>query len=118
MYGVPSDLSLAIFNNATLIQICIGRNDLQFHFDPHAEIGVEGKWELSEQSGLLVDQSEEHSKREYYRLHQILIQKVVSGEVNAPVSFSLHFANGFTLTIYDDPKEYESFSIEPGDIFV
>jgi hypothetical protein len=45
-------------------------------------------------------------------------QKVVGVRVQAPDWFELHFANGVVLRILDDSRQYESFSIQPGDIFV
>jgi hypothetical protein len=74
MYGVPADLPLAMFEKATLVQVCLGEYQLQLRFqnDEHARkrsagptISIEGRWELC-----------------------------------------------------DDSEEYESFSIQPGDIFV
>jgi hypothetical protein len=43
---------------------------------------------------------------------------VDSGVVDPPRSFTLRFASGNRLIVFDDSEEYESFSIQPGDIFV
>ena len=67
MYGVPLDLDLSKFKAATLIQIAIGEHQVQFHFHPEGSISVEGRWELRNASGALVDQSTKtNAEREMY----------------------------------------------------
>ena len=119
MHGVPADLDLSKFKAATLIQIAIGEHQVQFHFHPKCSISVEGKWELRDSSGSLVDEARDtNAERDAYRLHVILGKTVGSFSVSAPRSFSLHFESGHALTVFDDSKQYESFSIQPGDIYV
>lgn len=50
-------------------------------------------------------------ERLQYRLHLIIDQLVRGIAVNAPLSFTLQFENGYALTIYDHEKQYECFSI-------
>jgi hypothetical protein len=38
--------------------------------------------------------------------------------LDAARSFALRFPDGHELRIFDDPDRYESFSIQPGDIFI
>jgi hypothetical protein len=76
VYGVPADLDLSRFIGATLEQVALGRFQIQFHFHPDAEIGVEGRWALRGRSGRLIDE------------------------------------------IFDSSSGFESFSIQPGDIFI
>jgi hypothetical protein len=119
MYGVPADLDLSRFKNATLESLGIGLFQIQFQFHPQSCISVMGKWELRDSSGALVDEAlDTVGERESYRVHVVLGKSVESYLVSAPDSFSLRFESGHTLTIFDDSKQYESFSIQPGDIFV
>ena len=119
MYGVPSDLDLSRFKGATLIFLGIGEFQVQFSFQPKCSISAEGKWELRDSAGVLVDESADtNAERDFYRLHIILGKSVESYSVSAPDSFSLRFESGHTLTVFDDSKQYESFSIQPGDIYV
>ena len=120
MYGVPSSLDLTPFHGSSLDQIALGEYIVQFRFsgDPTREIGVEGRWELRSPSGAVLDWSQENSSREVCRLHTVLGRTVVRSEVHAPKSFVLHFDNGFALEVFDDDAKHESFSIQPGDIFV
>jgi hypothetical protein len=118
MHGVPPDLNLSSFKDATLIQLGIGEYQIQFHFNPESSISVEGRWELRDSADTLIDSGARDSitKREALHLHTILGKRVVSYSVSAPDSFSLRFGSGHLLTIFDDSKQYESFSI--GGIYV
>jgi hypothetical protein len=123
MHGVPPDLDLSRFLGATLVQICLGAHQVQFHFQgadawgPKVpSISVEGGWELRDAAGSLVDEDQEHLEREVYRLHRLLAGEVVGTEVDAPDSFALRFDGGEELRIFDDNAHYETFSI--GDLHV
>lgn len=118
MYGVPVDLTLDLFLNAELIYIGLGVHQIQFDFFPQGNISVEGMWKLESEKGEIVDLMQSHEKREFYKIHKIMGMRVVSCQVTPPTSFSLRFENGYSLTIYDSSEMYESFSIQPGDIFV
>jgi hypothetical protein len=123
MHGVPRDLDLSRFVGATLVQICLGAHQVQFHFQgadawgPKVpSISVEGGWELRDAGGKLLDGFEECDTRETYRVHRILAAKVVGTAVDAPGSFALRFESGEELRIFDDNGPYESFSI--GDLHI
>lgn len=120
MHGVPRDLNLSIFVGANLQRIDLGKWIIHFQFDskPPGTIGVEGNWELIGSAGRVIDRQMEPAQRECYRVHHLLLQDVVSRELHAPEWFALTFENGMVLKIYDDSQQYESFSIQPGDIFV
>ena len=126
MYGVPHDLDLSRFVGATLIQICLGEFQVQFHFQATGrsgsagmlDIGVEGGWELRDGYGGIIDHSGPNAEREAYRVHRLLGHAVVGTDLDSPRSFALRFAGGGELRIFDDSNQYESFSIQPGDIFV
>ena len=118
MYGVPEDLDLSVFRGAALIQVALGEFQVQFHFQPDGYIGVEGHWELRDASGALVDQAVPNAEREAYRVHTLLGHTVTATQVDPPRSFTLTFHDGKTLTVFDDSEQYESFCIQPGNIFV
>jgi hypothetical protein len=59
-----------------------------------------------------------NNERSTYKVHRLLGKRVTGHDLNAPESFKLHFENGLALTVFDDSDRYESFSIQPGDIFV
>jgi len=116
MYGVPADLDLSRLENSVLIQLCIGQYQMQFHFHPSSLISVEGKWELRDASGTLLDGTERNLLRENaIDAHRLLGKRVSGASLDAARSISLCFEGGDLLTIYDDSTEYESFYIQPGD---
>jgi hypothetical protein len=139
MYGVPGDLNLEPFFGATLNQICLGPFDLQFRFSralprpagrsitptESASVQVEGSWRLEAADGSAIDESigrvadaGGNRSRMNWAVRSLLTDIVVSGTVDAPRSFTLMFASGRRLTIFDDSEHYESFSVQPGDVFV
>lgn len=68
---------------------------------------------------MLVDEARDtNAERDAYRLHVLLGKSVESYAVDAPRSFSLQLESGYVLTIFDDSRHYESFSIQPGDLFI
>ena len=117
MYGVPSDLPLRRFVGDAVFQICIGRDGVHFVFGRAGTIAVEGRWELIDSRGAVVDRHHEHDQRDAYRVHMILNEDVTGFDIDAPRSFSLVFASGHRLVVYDDAG-YESFHIYPDGIHV
>ena len=53
-----------------------------------------------------------------YQLDRLVGLVVTASEVAAPGWFALRFNSGEVLRIYDNSEQYESFSIQPGNIFV
>ena len=125
MHGIPSDLArhLDQFLGATLNEIGLGTWIIQFRFSTADNtrspvIGVEGAWELRGPDSVIIDQNVEPAAREAYRVHVVLGRIVQSHEVTPPESFTLLFEGGYRLRVYDRSPQYESFSIQPGDVFV
>ena len=118
MYGVPPDLPIQRFVGDFLSQVCIGMDGVHFAFGSAGTISVGGCWELCDRSGRLVDAAQVHVDREAYRVHVIFNEEVTGYSIDPPHSFSLTFASGHRLTIYDDTPQYESFSIEPDGIII
>jgi len=118
MYGIPADLDLTFLNGAELIQVCLGCHQVQFHFHPAGSISVHGGWELRDEAGVLLDQSQDGPDRPPYQLHRLLGRAIVGTDVSAPKSFALRFAGGDTLRMFDDSGEFESFEIQPTGIIV
>jgi len=87
-------------------------------FGQAGTITIGGGWELVDASGALVDQQQEDGEQKSYRLHDILNADVTGSSIDPPRSFSLLFATGHRLTVYDDLPNYESFSIYPDGIHI
>ena len=118
MYGVPPNLPVQRFVGDSLFQVCIGMDGVHFVFGRAGTISVEGRWELHDAAGRLVDESQDHANRDSYRIHAILNEDVVDCSIDPPRSFTLSFASGYRLTVYDDSPQYESFAIHPDGIIV
>ncbi|MBI3553817.1 MAG: hypothetical protein HY077_15085 [Elusimicrobia bacterium] len=118
MNGVPKDLNLSAFAKATLSQIALGEFEIQFHFSPTGSISVEGRWEFLDPKGGLIDCATDNKHRTDFRIHRLLGKRVKSSRVSAPDFFELVFEDDDVLRVFDDNKEFESFSIQPGNVFV
>jgi hypothetical protein len=118
MHGIPAGLDLSFLHGAELIQVCLGVWQAQFHFAPQASIAVEGDWELADEEGRVIDQSSDVVREHPFQLHLLLQRVVVGVEVSAPLSFALRFTGGLVLRVFVRGEGHESFSIQPGDIFV
>ena len=130
MHGVPADLDLEMFVGARLIQVCLGGWDLQFHFQQQLEgdahnrmrdLSVEGKWEFRSSDGDLIDEGDLRdgpSRTAPLQFQQVISQTVSGWSIHAPDWIELELSNGVTIRVYDDPDGYESFSIQPGNIFI
>jgi hypothetical protein len=118
MHGVPADLPVQRFVGDALFQACIGMDGVHFVFGRSGSICVYGHWELHDAAGALVDHAQEHARRESFRIHTILNADVTAYSIDPPRSFSFTFSTGHRLTIYDDSPQYDSFSIQPDDIYI
>jgi hypothetical protein len=118
VYGVPADLDLQHLSGATLTQLAIGEFQIQFRFTPETEIAVEGRWELRDHSGHIIDHAQSNADREAYRVHHLLGRQVVRSRVDPPESITLEFDNGHRLQVFDSSSDFESFSIQPGGVIV
>jgi len=111
MYGVPADLPIAKFVGAEFNQVCLGRFQLQLHASGTGSISVEGRWELRDSRGELLDAACEHEDREAYRVHHIIDVPIAAAEIDAPRSFTIRFQNGCSLTVFDDTPQHEACSL-------
>jgi hypothetical protein len=118
VYGVPEDLDLQFLQGAELIEVCMGLYQVHFIFYPEAHISVEGEWKLYAANGSELDRSRPSPRQEAFQLHRLLGQRVSASAVSSPNWIALRFEAGESLRISDSSKEYESFSIQRGDIFI
>ena len=110
MHGVPADLDLHRFHGATLTQVVISEFQVQFVFiSPQLIISVEGD---------IVDHPLPNDQRDSFKVHRLLARTIAASVVDTPRSFTITFDNGWSLSVFDSSREYESFSINPGDIYV
>ena len=125
--GVPANIAqhLEQFVGAELTLVGLGQHQIQFHFMRPADsspgrdpsLSVEGRWTLHDRAGHLMDEERSYWARDVYRVHALLGQRVASVEASPPTSFALCFEAGYRLAVFATPGGYESFSIQPGDVF-
>lgn len=118
MYGVPETLDLTFLHGREVVQVCLGQYQIQLWFYPDAVIAVGGEWELLDADGRELDRCEPGQRTKPFQLHRLLGVSVVGSEIAAPQWLSLCFTNGDVLKLFDNSPEFESFSIQPGDIVV
>ncbi len=110
MYGVPKDLQLERLVGHEFNFIGLGTWQIQFHISSLVAIHVEGRWELRDSSGTIVDSAQEPPDRDSYRIYRIIDVPIVRFTLDAPRSFTLFFESGHSLTSTTSPS---SMSLSP-----
>lgn len=118
MPGIPAELDLSFLRGAEVVQVCFGAWQFQLHFEPQASMIVECDWELADKEGVVIDRSSDTVRERPFHLHLLLQRVVVAADVSAPLSFAIRFTGGLILRVFVDTRGGESFSIQPGNIFV
>lgn len=128
MYGVPADLDLERFVGAALVQLCLGQREAQLRFQaldsawpdesPTLEVSVVGGWELYDASGAPAARGARGMGGAAHVLYDLIGDSVAETDVDPPHWFALRFDDGRELRILDDSDDEESFSIQPGDVYV
>ena len=91
---------------------------MQFHFEPPASLTVEGDWELVDGEGQVIDCSSETVQERPFHLQLLLQRVVIAAQICAPLSCALRLTGGLVLRVFVSGHGTESFSIQPGNIFV
>ena len=96
-----------------LTHIGLGMYEIHLDFGRGAHLAIlDGGWHLKDRDGNVVDQDiDPPSTRKSFQLHRLLMQPVTGASIDAPRSFTITFANGDALTIYDNSSQFESFSL-------
>jgi Family of unknown function (DUF6188) len=113
MYGLPRDVDLRFFFDKTLIQVCVGANDLVLNFDGRVSITVTSAVGCAGPDGAHVTYKDfSHAGP---LLFTFLSHTVAAANGTVDGTLTLRFRNGRHLELYDDSKEYESYTIRYGD---
>jgi hypothetical protein len=125
MHGVPKELDLTKIKGNFLSHIAIYQYQVSFcFFEPIISITAEGKWELKDAKGELIDgpskanEDFDYAKHKAFYCTQVLGKVVKEVNVSPPNSFSLRFETGHVLTFYDDLGPYERINIQPDGIYM
>lgn len=96
MYGLKSDdlRHLVHLRGAEVTQICVGPHDIQFNFHPSGNVSVEGRCELLDASGAVIDNWETRTLSGEFLFPRLLMSPVTNVRIDSPKSFVLTFGNG------------------------
>ncbi len=113
MYGLPHDVNLDFFEGKVLLQACFGAHDLILNFDGDVSVTVTSSIGWASPDGAI--QRHDDFRQVAPQVLGLLNQPVTSATAVDAGTLSLHFADGSRLYVYDDSKEYESYTIKNGD---
>lgn len=114
MYGLPSDLDLGFIVGSTLLQVCIGQNEVILRFDMEISITIESRFLVRDPSGH--EAVFESAPRGAASLVNLLAESVVGVNGDEDGTLRLSFGKGGILEVYDASKEYESYQIQHGRV--
>lgn len=114
MYGLPKDIDLSFLVGKTIIQVCVGFNELILNLD-------EGQISICIQS-VCAYHSEDGPTLEIEAypvsastICGLLGKPIIQAQSEENGTLTLKFLGGSVFTIYDDDKQYESYQIKHGD---
>lgn len=114
MYRLPSDFDPARLVGCALEQVSFSQNTVHLAFSGNVSITIESCFQHStrgapgnaERTSLPVRES---------RLMLLLGQLIESAHVSEDGTLTLKFADGQTLSCFDDTPQYEAYKIKFGD---
>ena len=110
MNRLPVGVDLSFFHGQRLIQLCIGKHELQLNFDEGVTISVESVIGLAKA---------QHAETRCEDLTQavplltgLLNLAIASATGTSEGTLQLEFEDGRRLSIYDSGRQYESYTIK------
>ena len=121
MYGIRADTDLSFLRGKTLIQVCFGPYDLQLRFAENAHISIQSsvgygapeegyeKRSIGGEPGLpnVLDDTR--------FLLRLLMKTAEAVSWTAEGTITLNSECGLNLQIYDDSRQFESYTINNGN---
>jgi hypothetical protein len=101
MHGLPKDFPHASLVGAKLIQLCLGENDLQLHFDNRSSLFIESSIRLR-------GTAYSEFRKAAASLADLLGREISESKSEGNSCLALSFGSD-VLEIFDDSKHYESF---------
>jgi hypothetical protein len=110
VYRIPPDLDLEGLIGSDLAQICLGRYQVNLHFDGRIIVQVESAIQVLETERVIAewDQEMNWSSAAFQR---IVNETVASWSVLDDRCLEIAFGNGLSLRLYDNSDQYESMQI-------
>src|SRR5271165_7201913 len=114
MYGLPANEDFRFIQGKSLIQVCIGYNEVILRLDDRLSILIQSDMGHVSSTGELtaVYETSIPAAPMLTALLHLTVDKVMA---SPPGTLSLTFSNGETLELYDSSPHYESYVITYGD---
>jgi hypothetical protein len=112
MYGLPDDLDLTFLEGISLLQVCVGANEVILNFDRSVSITIESTFRIRTVSGQ--DDVYEDPRSASAALVGLISDSVARVSAETSGTLRLAFAGGGVLEIYDSSSQYESYQIRHG----
>ena len=113
MYGLPPDVDFSFFTGKTLLQICIGAHDLILNFDGSIAVTVVSSINCTTPGGQ--HQTYENFQQAAAFAANLVNKVVVTAHGDPAGTLTLEFHGGDRLSIFDDSKHYESYTVKAGN---
>jgi len=113
MYGLPPDIDLLFLKEATLLQVCIGENEVVLGFFPQISIMVASTIRVVRPEGSM--QTLEDARDAGISLSRLLGDSIQEVAGSTDGTLCLTWGSGEVVEILDTWKEFESYTIQKGD---
>ena len=113
MYGLPVDTDLSFLAGATLLQVCVGENEVILNLNSSSSVMIASSVCFLQPDGTL--STLDNAPRLGQAVLPLLGQHVTSVSVVAPGTLRLMWSSGQVTEILDSWREYESYTITHGD---
>ena len=109
MYGLPGNTDLSFLRDKSLLQVCIGFNEIILNFGEN--ISITAHTDITHFSHGNTVALYSNSVAMAPMLVRFLHQKVDRTSIQAPGTLILHFSNNESLKIHDNSSQFESYQI-------
>lgn len=117
MHGLDTTIDLSFLKGREVLQVAIGVHDVQFTFDKDVRISITGSFRYASREGTFEWQpGAPQAAAPALRLLGATVEQV-HGQKDGTLELAL--STGDRLTVLDDSKEFESYTItRPGQTIV
>ena len=110
MYGLSDDLDLSFLVGMTLLQLCIGENEVILRFDEDSSITIESRFRVGGLDDHTAVFGDAPSSAGF--LAKFLSDSIIDVLGRQDGTLRLSFAKGGFLEIYDSYRDHESYQIQ------
>jgi hypothetical protein len=112
MHGLPADLDLSFLVGPTLLQVCIGENEVILRFDGDVSITIESTFVVRDEGGC--ETAFECARAAASALVEFLADSITEVLGQRSGTLRLTFSRGGVVEIYDSFEDFESYQIQHG----